>query len=277
MTVDQPEAATPVDLLHCSRALPAEQCLKIAEALCRQVHDLHQQGQIHGEIDADHVHFDAGQSPQLAERQGPLTFGGAHNDLEHCPPELDVPREITLPTDLQQANANLRSAGLAVDARRIDVYQIGALICRLATGGSVQAYADSPRIKSSVAAPIRAVLDQTLGFDSPDRIQSCDELACLLESSVAWGPGLCQESTEENGPGDPSYEEAQPQEAEAIDTSEAAATPDEGTVEETFSRTIVYPHVGASDDSQTGKASELTHVKHYRLLEVIGRGVMVVV
>jgi hypothetical protein len=199
MTVDQPEAAAPVELFHRDQPLPAEQCLKIAEALCRQVHELHQQGQIHGQIDAEHVRFETGQPPQLVPRQGSLTFGGAHNDLERCPPELDVPREITLPTDLQQANAKLRSAGVAMDARRIDVYQIGVLLCQVATGGSVQAYADSPRTKSSVAASVRAVLDQTLGFDSPDRIQSYDELTRLLESSVAWAPGPCQETAEEDG------------------------------------------------------------------------------
>lgn len=163
--------------------LPVNQCLALALSLARQVRGRHNEGTWHGDIRLETVEFSDRNGVRLLEPLGARVFGGdEHCELETCPPELFCEEEVRLTLDIREATQQLRKAGLPLDVRRIDVYQIGVLLCQLLTGESLRQYAESARLKATIPADAREILDRTLGFDTSDRVQTCNALCDLIES-----------------------------------------------------------------------------------------------
>lgn len=164
--------------------LSTSRCLAIGLSLARQIRNRHEAGRWHGDIRLETIELAGGSDVRLQETGGARVFGGERCDLELCPPELPSPAEVRLSLDVREATQQLRKAGLSIDVRRIDVYQIGVVLCQLLTGGSIREYAESPRLKGNVPPDARELLDRTLGFDSPDRVQTGNALCDLLESTL---------------------------------------------------------------------------------------------
>src|SRR5262249_429484 len=61
-------------------------------------------------------------------------------------PELRGVGPVRLPAGIEEARQALARAGCDLDPRRIDVYQLGTLLCRLLTGDPAAAYLRSPRL-----------------------------------------------------------------------------------------------------------------------------------
>ena len=125
------------DKLERRETFPASQALDVLRQLAQSVAEQHESGRLHLHIAPDTVLFD-GASGQAVLRE-PLdkgrSFGGADGDDESCPPELQQAQVVYVPVDLTAAREVLRAAGLsAVDPRRVDLYQLGVLLCRMLTG-----------------------------------------------------------------------------------------------------------------------------------------------
>lgn len=164
---------------------PRHESLRLLHALTEQVGALHRRGQIHRAIDATTVLVDARRRPQLEAPPATRSFGGFSSEPEYCPPELADRDACDLPGDARAAAAVLAAHGLtSVDPRRIDLYQLGVLCCRLLSGESLQGYLYSPGVKAAVAADVRGILDRALGYDNVARFQDCESLAAALDQCL---------------------------------------------------------------------------------------------
>jgi formylglycine-generating enzyme required for sulfatase activity/predicted Ser/Thr protein kinase len=168
------------DWLAGNPALRASDALRLVEGLAWRLHSLHQDGLLHRAVDTEHVIIDQVSEAQLTAPASPRLLGGEHCDPECCPPELAGTRAVELPAEIDAASAALRGHGIAMDPRRIDVYQLGALLCRLLSGEPVMAYLYSPTSCVKIPPPARAVLDAALGYDPSHRLGDCASVARAL-------------------------------------------------------------------------------------------------
>lgn len=165
--------------------LPGVVALQVGASVAQAVRDLHQSGQLHGDLSRDTIAIDpATQTVKLAPPREPRSFGGAFSRPEHCPPELVRPEVLELPADLAAARERLAEAGVALPPERIDVYQLGTLLCQLVTGEPVSAYLRSPRTKAAVPTTIRTLIDRALGYQEATRFITVDEFLSALQQTL---------------------------------------------------------------------------------------------
>lgn len=167
------------------KVLPAPQAVGIVRQLAHEIAQRHESGRLHLHIAADLISYDAasGRAVLREPLEESRSFGGADCDDEFCPPELQHPRSVLLPVQLAAARDALRASGLSsVDPRRVDLYQLGALLCRLLTGESVSAFLSRPRVAAKVPAEVRDLIERALGHDPQRAWQSAPELLRGLES-----------------------------------------------------------------------------------------------
>jgi hypothetical protein len=118
-----------------------------------------------------------------------VEFGGPFADPEQCPPELRSSRGVIVPGSLADARRALLERGLPIVPERIDVYQLGTLLCRLVTRKSIRTYLSSPATMASVPPSLRSVIDRSIGYDEPARLESVPELIALLDEIIAQPDG----------------------------------------------------------------------------------------
>ena len=109
-------------------------------------------------------------------------FGADCSDPEFCPPELAEGDAVELPESIEAAAAVLEARGLATDPRRIDIYQLGTLFCRLITGQSVVSYMYTAGSKGKIPAMVRSLLERALGYNAADRFEDAAALAAAVEA-----------------------------------------------------------------------------------------------
>ncbi|MEX2120016.1 MAG: protein kinase [Pirellulales bacterium] len=158
-----------------------KQSLLLVRRLAVAVQTLHESGQLHRAVDADHVLIDARGLSRLERPPRLRRFGGDQFDPDVCPPELAGRPVFEVPCELALAATLLETRG-CTNPKRIDVYQLGTLFCRLLTGNSVRRYLYSPTIKGAVPSGARCVLDQALAFDTQTRFQDCAQMAAAIEA-----------------------------------------------------------------------------------------------
>lgn len=158
--------------------LDSREAVRLIQRLALQLAALHDQGRLHGHVTLQAVGVRADRSPILntaGEVDAKIRLEG---DL--LPPELKQRGCLVISPDLATVTAALSQPGEPCDARRIDVYQLGALAVRLAVGASVEDYLVRPAISGRAPAALRRVLDRALGFSPIQRLtnarQFLDEL-----------------------------------------------------------------------------------------------------
>jgi serine/threonine protein kinase len=170
--------AAPSDA-HAKRCpLPSERALAIWRQLLEEVASLHTSGRLHGDISAETASANESLEVHLPSLPEEIRLA-AQTASEASPPELQQ-QVCTLPAQIDAAAECLQKAGINCDPRRIDVYQLGAVLCRMLTGQAVAAYLQSPRIRGKVPASLREVLDGALGYDPSHRFQTIDEIQAAL-------------------------------------------------------------------------------------------------
>jgi len=155
--------------------------LVLANRLALAVQAIHIKGRTHRALDATTVTVDERLQPQLGPPAGPRRFGAEQSDPEFCPPELALDTAVELPAEIAAATVILRQQGLAVDPRRVDVYQFGVLLCQLLTGESLSSYRYSTSVKAKTPPQARAVLDRCLGEGAAAPLADCKDLIETLE------------------------------------------------------------------------------------------------
>ncbi len=168
--------------------MPAAEALTIFRRLLAAVRTLHSNGRTHRAIGPDAVRLDPAGDATLTAPDPVREFDGSGADPESCPPELFAAGVVRLPAEIDVGPSGVKvlRAGVALDHLRwIDVYQLGALLCRMVTDESVAAYLRSPRTKSKVPTALRQLIDRALGYRAAGRIADCDEYAAVLGEAEA--------------------------------------------------------------------------------------------
>ncbi len=177
------------ELLAREPLLPAGLALQVVRQLAQQVRTLHvEQRCLHLGVGIAAVAFDDQRRACLGAGPASVRFGGSDSDPEVCPPELQGLPAVELPADIGEAQTVLRNAGVALDARRIDVYQLGSILCRLVVGVSVSAFLRSPRAASQASAGIKLLLETTLGYDAANRFDTVEQFLAAIEQSLTTTP-----------------------------------------------------------------------------------------
>lgn len=171
------------DLLAPGRLWTAEESLEFIVRLAEQLHRWHRQGRLHCAIEPGAVLVDAQGRPLLCDPPEHCLLGGEWSNLELCPPELASAAEFNLPAEIESATLALRRRGFNGDPRRIDVYQLGVLMCRLLVGAPAESYLYSSAVKSSAPAALRTVLDRALGYDATARFADCRSLMTAIAAA----------------------------------------------------------------------------------------------
>jgi WD40 repeat protein/serine/threonine protein kinase len=158
--------------------LSLDETLAFLQQLVHVVQSLHAAGQVHRGISVETVLLDDTSRVVLAQAEPLRMLNGA--DLDTSPPELQSARTLRLPIQIDDCRRALEDAGVRLDPRRIDVYQIGVVLCRLLTQTTVAAYLRSPRVKSGVPPRVRPLLERALGYQAAKRLADAGQLAAML-------------------------------------------------------------------------------------------------
>ena len=169
--------------------LSPRESVRLVLTLSRAVLQRHSVGSLHRSIErAAIIRSTNADAPELCTLspapQESLDFGGPFADPELCPPELRGSRVIAVPASLESARRTLTEARVLMTPERIDIYQLGTLLCRLVTGKSIRAYLSSPVTMSRVPRPIRHVIDGCIGYDESSRVESAAALVEQLTATV---------------------------------------------------------------------------------------------
>jgi len=165
------------DVLSEGKLRDTREVLTLVSALAADVAALHVSGRTHRAIGIDAITLDDRMHPTLAPPPASSWFGDGLGDDELCPPQLSEIEPIELVASTEAAAEALRVAGIRFDPRWIDVYQLGALTCRLLSSESIVTYLQSPTTIASIAPEFRPLVDRALGFDAADRFQSAEQFA----------------------------------------------------------------------------------------------------
>ena len=123
--------------------------------------------------------------PELGGCPARQKFDGEDPEPEICPPQPAGREVMELPDDLAAAARLLENSHFAIPPQRIDVYQLGVLLCRLLTGRSIRDYMISPTVKKLVPAAAQQCLARAIGFDTDDpSYKDCEALLSGLDETI---------------------------------------------------------------------------------------------
>ncbi len=162
--------------------LSPRDCLHVLREMAIAVAKWHADNRLHRAIHFEQLDWPReAEQPQLPEPSSePVEFGGPFADADLCPPELRGSRTVLVPCSKSEAHRVLTEHGALLSPDRIDVYQLGTLLCRLICGKSIRAYLSSPATMSRVPKLIRSVIDRCIGYDESSRIETVAELIDVL-------------------------------------------------------------------------------------------------
>ncbi len=172
-------------LISQAGVLNVQQVVGVTLQLLKTVGNLHGEGKTHRAISADKVIVDPTMSARLGAVESVVTFGGVNTDQAACPLQLQNLFPIVLPDQIETANQVLINAGILLDPRQIDFYQLGALLCFMASGHEVSDYLHSCKVKADVPEVLRPIIDRALGLNSNDCFESSDDFAAELQACQA--------------------------------------------------------------------------------------------
>ena len=243
---------------------PVERAAAVMLDLVRAVGRLHADGHVHRAISAEAITFDEADAPKLAGAGPVVMFGGLDADLDACPPALHDLPSTALPADIDTARQVLIEAGVLLDPRQIDFYQLGAVLCAMVSHQSVGCYLHSPKGKAAAPKPMRPIIDRALGLNAQNHFASANEFAEALEAVRSGKPpvgtgdsNVLPQSVFAQAIGAPA-----PSPTGTDDESAGVAQPDEADAALYAAR------------SQLDGPIPFEQLGHYRIIERIGCGAM---
>jgi WD40 repeat protein/predicted Ser/Thr protein kinase len=161
--------------LESSGPLDTEDMIRLMRQLAVQLAAIHEQGRLCLQVTIDAVVIRGDGSARLLDNStDAVRVVQLSEDL--LPPELRDGGPRSLPTALSAATAALPKELGPFDPRRIDTFQLGALVVRIATGGSVEDYFCRPLAAIRLPAAFRSVLDRVLGYSAAQRLSNCQQI-----------------------------------------------------------------------------------------------------
>ncbi len=252
-----------IDLGEGGSALSCSEALRVVDRLAAEVERLHRSGVIHRSIELRTVELDAHSNPRLPPPAVSRRFGGGISDPDFCPLALLRGPLIELPAEMGAARRVLETNGIPLAPEAVDVYQLGAVLCRLLTGRSVRAFMFDPAVKQQLARPYRSLLSLALGHLPGERLRTASDLqeaiAAVLRNEKARGSDEPVPSPERPALPDKTAQLSGETARTAIECGEAA----EGDVP-----------VRSSQPSVHTEASPPARLGHFRILRRIGQGGM---
>jgi WD40 repeat protein/serine/threonine protein kinase len=246
-------------------AVSATRALELVQDLVRQASDLHAAGRFHRSIGRAAIAPGADSPAKLPEPESRCVLGVAPNSTDWVPPELRALVPLELPSDLEAARNVLQTAGTTVDPRQIDVYQLGALLCRLLTGESPDAYVRSPRVKGKVPPELRGVLERALGSDGQARYADAAGLLAEL-NSVRLAEASATAVVESD---------SSPAVEHSLTTAEHDTSPSfVASAQQSAPDTSVGPGQSAAAPRTDNPVLPFTKLGHYEIVARIGQGGM---
>jgi serine/threonine protein kinase/TolB-like protein len=164
--------------------LPPSAAVRVFEQLLNQVAASHSAGSFHGNLTVDSIIVGDGEKTMLPDRPLEFSFNNEADLTEVCPPELQADPPGRLPTQIVSARDQLRNSGNACDPIRIDIYQLGAVLCRLMSGRPVSEFLQSVKARSKVPIEFREVIDSALGYAAESRIGTLEQLASRFTTAA---------------------------------------------------------------------------------------------
>lgn len=152
------------------------------------VSNLHAEGKVHRQICPNTVGLDESMSATLGSIEPKVTLGGIGIDLIPSPPQLHNVSPLSLPAEIKAAQHILTEAGILLDPRQIDFYQLGALLCFMVSCHSIPDYLRSCKAKADVSAAIRPIIDRALGMNAKDQFESAEAFLSELEAVISGKP-----------------------------------------------------------------------------------------
>lgn len=237
---------TLAELIRERGVLTVGQAVAVTLQLVKAVGDLHVQGKVHRQIYQDTVRLDQRMSAKLASAKQEVTIGGIDVVSVPCPPQFQNIPPVSLPTEVKTAQQVLTEAGILLDPRQIDFYQLGALLCFMVSGHNVLDYLRSCQAKRDVPEEIRPIIDRALGLNIREQFESSDSFASELEAIIS---------------------------GKRLTTSEGSRLPDGIFIEPLPKPTTVLRTL--DNASARGEASlPFKKLGHYEVIERIGHGGM---
>ena len=92
-----------------------------------------------------------------------------------------------MPSEISAAKAFFEQSSINCPPERIDIYQLGAVLCRMLSGLPVSAYLQSARASAKVPLEYRTLIDRALGYDSAN----CLETLVALSAEFAAAKQRC--------------------------------------------------------------------------------------
>lgn len=171
-------------LLQSDGPLPVTRVTEILTAVSEHVSTLHERGRLHLGLQLQAIRLQENGCVVVEPPLPAMQFGDGEIDDERSPPEAGTIRPLLIPTDAEQARVALKNAGVEMDPRRFDVYQLGSLAIRALTGASVRAYLWRAEVKSRVPRAFCRVIDGALGHDPGTRLKDCTQFREALQSAA---------------------------------------------------------------------------------------------
>jgi len=147
-----------------------EACRLVAR-VAGEIAELHAEGRLHLSVSVETVSFEERSDVRLSAVKESHTFGGSSSHQESTPPALRRDDVLQVPTRIEAAQDVFDRAGIPIPPTQIDIFQVGALLCRLTSGESLQDYLRSPRAKEKVPHDVQRVIDCSLGHDRGNRFE----------------------------------------------------------------------------------------------------------
>src|SRR5579872_1566270 len=205
-------------------------------------------------------------------------------------PELSRLPPLKLPATIEAASQQFQAAGISLDPRQIDLYQLAGLWCRVLSGEPAGAYLRSPRVKALVPGALRPLLERSLGANGRQRFADAHEFLAELDIIADRFPELhkrpppvadlqiaspiqADHRVRESGDTTPSFLSSKKQVADTAIAGPAVQEPEESALEKS-----------ALDESALGEAAArgrdshtvlpFARMGHYEIRARIGQGGM---